>query len=155
MSTKGLAPWQSLLILLQTVPGIDQIGAAKFLVEIGSDMGQFGSAERLALWVGICPGYHEIAGKRKSGKTRNGNAWVRRLLCDFAQATTPSRCTVKDTFTALTIRKGHKKSIDALAHIMLRITYAMLNQHTPCRDLAVDYEGLTVQRNAPRWIKSW
>ena len=25
---QGLAPWQSLLVLLQTVPGIDQVGAA-------------------------------------------------------------------------------------------------------------------------------
>ncbi len=39
------------------------------------------SAEKLASWVGICPGNNESAGKRKSGKTRKGNAWVRRLLC--------------------------------------------------------------------------
>ena len=29
------------------------------LVEIGADMGVFGSAERLASWVGICPGNNE------------------------------------------------------------------------------------------------
>ncbi len=44
----GLAPWQTLLILLQTLPGVDQIGAAMLLVEIGTDMAVFGSAERLA-----------------------------------------------------------------------------------------------------------
>lgn len=46
---------------------------------------QRGSAERLASWVGICPGNNESAGKRKSGKIRKGNAWVRRLLCEFAR----------------------------------------------------------------------
>ena len=150
---QGLAPWQSLLVLLQTVPGIDQVGAALLLVEIGTDMSLFGSAERLASWVGMCPGNHESAGKRKSGKTHKGNASVRRLLCEFAQAAARSRCVLKDKFTALTIRKGHKQSIVALAHKMLRIIYAMLCRHTPYQDRAVDYEALTVQRNAPRWIR--
>ena len=62
------------------------MGAAMLLVEIGADMSVFGSAQRLASWVGICPGNNESAGKRKSGSIRKGNAWVRRLLCEFAQA---------------------------------------------------------------------
>ena len=150
---QSLSPWQSLLVLLQTVPGIDQIGAAMLLVEIGTDMRQFGSAERLASWVGLCPGNPESAGKRKSGKTRKGNVWVRRLLCEIAQAAARSRCALKEKFTALSIRKGHKKSIVALAHKMLRIIYAMLSRHVPYQDRVVDYEALTVQRNAPRWIR--
>ena len=123
------------------------------LVEIGTDMRPFGSAERLASWAGICPGNPESAGKRKSGKTRKGNVWVRRLLCEFAQAAARSRCALQDKFTALTIRKGHKQSVVALAHEMLRIIYAMLSRHVPYQDHAVDYEALTVQRNAPRWMK--
>ena len=115
--------------LLQTMPGIDLLGAAMLLVEIGTDMDSFGSAERLASWVGICPGNNESAGKRKSGRTRKGNAWVRRLLCEFAQAASRSRCALKDKFSALAIRKGHKSSIVALAHKMLRIVYAMLARH--------------------------
>jgi len=150
---QGLSAWQPQLILLQTIPGIDLMGAAMLLVEIGTDMQSFGSAERLASWVGICPGNNESAGKRKSGKTRKGNAWVRRLLCEFAQAASRSRCALKEKFAALNIRKGHKKSIVALAHKMLRILFAMLKNNTPYQDRAVDYEALSVQRNAPRWIK--
>lgn len=150
---QGLTVWQPQLVLLQTIPGIDLMGAAMLLVEISADMDSFGSAEKLASWVGICPGNNESAGKRKSGKTRKGNAWVRRLLCEFAQAAARSRCALKDKFTALSIRKGHKKSIVALAHKMLRIIFAMLKSHTPYRDKVVDYEALSVQRNAPRWIK--
>jgi transposase len=70
----GLSAWQPQLVLLQTIPGIDVMGAAMLLVEISADMHSFGSAERLASWVGICPGNNESAGKRKSGKTRKGNA---------------------------------------------------------------------------------
>ena len=149
----GLVPWEPQLRLLETVPGIDRMGAAMLLVEIGTDMDSFGSAERLASWVGICPGNHESAGKRKSGRTRKGNAWVRRLLCEFAQAASRTRCALKDKFSALSIRKGHKRSIVALAHKMLRIVYAMLNHATPYQDRNIDYEALVVQRNAPRWLK--
>jgi transposase len=150
---EGLQPWQGHLNLLQTLPGIDQIGAAMLLVEIGADMGAFGSAERLASWVGICPGNNESAGKRKSGKIRRGNAWVRRLLCEFAQAAARTRCAFKDKFQALSIRKGHKKSVVALAHKILRTVYAMLANGTHYQDKVVDYEALNVARNAPRWLK--
>ncbi|WP_144735879.1 IS110 family transposase [Extensimonas perlucida] len=150
---KGLSAWHNELVLLQTIPGIDVMGAAMLLVEISADMDNFGSAERLASWVGICPGNNESAGKRKSGKIRKGNAWVRRLLCEFAQAASRSRCALKDKFAALSLRKGHKKSIVALAHKMLRIIFAVIKNKTPYHDRAVDYEALSVQRNAPRWIK--
>src|SRR5437899_1384444 len=150
---QGLQPWQAQLNLLQTLPGIDQIGAAMLLVEIGADMDAFGSAERLASWVGICPGNNESAGKRKSGRIRRGNAWVRRLLCEFAQAAARTRCAFRDKFQALAIRKGHKKSVVALAHKILRTIYAMLASGTHYQDRVVDYEALNVARNAPRWLK--
>jgi len=60
---------------------------------------------------------------------------------------------LKDKFAALSIRKGHKKSIVALAHKMLRIVFAVLKSSQPYHDRAVDYEALSVQRNAPRWMK--
>ena len=150
---EGLRAWQPQLNLLQTIPGIDIQGAAMLLVEIGPDMDVFGSAERLASWVGICPGNNESAGKRKSGRIRKGNAWVRRLLCEFAQAAARTRCALKAKFESLAIRKGHKKSVVALAHKMLRTIYAMLASGAHYQDRSVDYEALSVARNAPRWIK--
>jgi transposase len=149
----GLAAWQPQLNLLQTIPGIDQIGAAMLLVEISADMSTFGSAERLASWVGICPGNNESAGKRKTGRIRKGNAWVRRLLCEFAQAAARTQCALKAKFDSLAIRKGRKKSVIALAHKMLRTIYAMLSSGTYYEDKTVDYEAMSVARNAPRWIK--
>jgi transposase len=150
---QGLEAWQPQLNLLQTIPGIDLQGAAMMLVEIGADMTVFSSAERLASWVGICPGNNESAGKRKSGRIRRGNAWVRRLLCEFANAAARTRCALKAKFDALNIRKGRKKSIVALAHKMLRTIYAMLATGVHYEDRSVDYEALSVAKNAPRWIK--
>ena len=95
----------------------------------------------------------EYAGKRKSGRIRRGNPWIRRLLCEFAQAAARTRCGLKAKFESLMVRKGYKKAIVALAHKMLRIIYAMLSNGTHYKDSTVDYEALTVARNAPRWLK--
>ena len=142
------------LVLLQTLPGIDLIGAAMLLVEIGANMAVFGSADRLASWVGICPGNNESAGKRKSGRVRKGNLYVRRLLCEFAHAASRTRSVFKSKFQSLIVRRGHKRSIVALAHKILRTIFFMLKRNEPYRDSSTDYEALSVQRNAPRWIKA-
>lgn len=150
----GLADETNHLALLQTLPGVDRIGAALLLVEIGTEMTAFGSADRLASWVGICPSNHESAGKRQSGRMRKGNPYVRRLLCEFAHAASRTASVLKSKFQALVIRRGYKRAIVAIAHQLLRTLFVMLQRHQPYRDSATDYEALAVQRNAPRWIKA-
>ncbi|CAB3778742.1 IS110 family transposase ISCARN97 [Paraburkholderia ultramafica] len=145
---------QCTLALLQTLPRIDLIGAAMLLVEIGGDMSVFGSPDRLASWVGICPGNNESAGKRKSTRTRKGNPYVRRLLCEFAHAARRTKSAFQARFNALLVRRGHKRAITALAHKMLRTIFFMIQRGQHYRDSAIDYEALSVQRYAPRWIKA-
>ena len=94
--------------------------------------------------MGICPGHNESAGKRKSGRIRRGNAWARRLLCEFAQAAAGTRRALKAKVESLAIRKGHKKSIVVLAHKMLRTIYAVLGTGDHYNDKTVDYEALGV-----------
>lgn len=143
-----------MLALLQTMPGIDMMGAAMLLVEIGTDMGAFGHPDRLASWAGVCPGNNESAGKRKSGRARKGNPYVRRLLCEFAHSASRTTCVFKSKFQALLIRRGHKRSIIAIAHKMLRTIYFMLQRGQHYRDSAANYEELSVKKHAPRWIKA-
>ncbi len=145
----GLQPEHNALALLQTVPGIDLMGAAMLLVEIGSDMTSFGSADRLASWIGICPGNHESAGKRKSGRARKGNPYVRRLLCEFAHAACRSNCAFKPKFDALMPRRGYKRSIVAIGHSIIRTIFFMLQRREHYRDRLVGYEAMAVKRNAP------
>ena len=142
------------LALLQTLPGVDLIGAAMLLVEIGTDMDAFGSADRLASWVGICPGNNESAGKRKSGRVRKGNLYVRRLLCEFAHAASHTTSVFKSKFQSLVVRRGYKRAIIAIGHKILRTLFFMLKRREHYRDSATDYEAISVQRNAPRWIKA-
>ena len=148
-----LAPYRTTLALMQTIPGIDAIGAALLLVEIGEDMSTFGSVDRLASWVGICPGNNESAGKRKTGRIRKGNPWVRRLLCQFAHAASRTRCAFKSKFEALRLRRGHKRAIVAIAHKILKTVFLLISRQTHYRDSATDFEAMSVARNAPRWLK--
>lgn len=150
----GLESEHNWLVLLQTLPGVDLIGAAMLLVEIGNNMDAFGSADRLCSWVGICPGNNESAGKHKSGRTRKGNAYVRRLLCEFAHAASRTTSAFKAKFSSLIVRRGYKRSIVALGHKILRTIFFMFKRREHYRDSATDYEKLSVQRNAARWIKT-
>lgn len=145
---------QNALALLQTIPGVDLIGAAMLLIEIGTDMDAFGSADRLASWVGICPGNNESAGKRKSGRLRKGNLYVRRLLCEFAHAASRTTSAFKSKFRSIVVRRGYKRAIIAIGHKILRTIFFILKRREHYRDSAIDYEALSVQRNAPRWIKA-
>ncbi len=97
----GLAGQERILQALQTIPGVDATGAAMLLVEIGDDMEAFGSAEKLAAWAGVRPGNNESAGKRKSGKQRQGNPYVRRILCEAANAASQTRSALADKFQSL------------------------------------------------------
>lgn len=151
---EGLDSERQALILLQTIPGIDLIGAAMLITEIGTDMEAFGTADRLASWTGLCPGNNKSAGKSKKPKTRKGNPYVRRLFCEFAQAASRSRSVFQLKFQSLVVRRGHKRAIIAIAHKMLRTIFVMLKRGEHYRDSSVDYEAISAKRNMPRWIKT-
>jgi transposase len=51
-----LRPAQELIERLSTIPGVGGRTAEVILVEIGQDMGRFGSSRQLASWAGMCPG---------------------------------------------------------------------------------------------------
>ena len=142
------------LALLQTIPGIDLIGAAMLLVEIGADMTVFRDADAIASWSGLCPANNRSADKRMRGKKLKGNCYVRRLLCEFAHAAVKTCCAIQAKYRSLTLRRGHKRAIIACAHKMLRAIHAMLRKAEPYRDTTVDLQALVVKRNAPRWIKA-
>ena len=122
------------------------------LVEIGDDMSAFGSADRLSSWAGVCPGNHESAGKKTAGKKRKGNPYVRRILCECAHAAKRTECMFKKKYQALVIRRGTKRALIAIAHKLLKTIFAMLKSGECYRDSTIDYEELSVKRNAPRWI---
>ena len=141
------------LQLLITLPGIDRLAAAQWVVEIGVDMAAFGTAGRLCKWAGVCPGNDESAGKRKRGDTVPGNRYVRSLLCEIAWAAVRTTSQFKGRYQSLVSRRGTKKAIVAIGHKVLKTVFVLLSRQVPYQDSTVDYEALVVKRNAPRWIK--
>jgi transposase len=79
-----MRPCEGQLKRLDTIDGIDRIGAQSVWAELGPDMAQFPDADHLSSWAGMRPGNDESAGNRRSGKTAKGNKWLRRTLTQAA-----------------------------------------------------------------------
>jgi transposase len=123
-----LRPFEDLVERLDTIPGVGRHTAEILLAEIGTDMGRFPTAAHLASWAGLCPGNHESAGKRKSGRTRKGDTWLRAALVEAAHAASRSNGTaLAAQYQRLVVRRGRKKAILAVGHSILRIAYALLD----------------------------
>jgi transposase len=80
-----MAPFRAQRELLTTIPGIGPLAAAAVISEIGASVSEFfPGATHLASWAGVCPGNHESAGKRRSGKRRHGNQHLQPVLAESA-----------------------------------------------------------------------
>ncbi|MCP4539028.1 MAG: IS110 family transposase, partial [Chloroflexi bacterium] len=123
-----MEPMQEQADQLDSIPGVGPKAAKIIISEIGTDMSRFGSAARLSSWAGLCPGNNESAGKRKSGKTRKGNRYLRRVLTECAWAARKTDSFLGDTFARLQKRIGGKKAAVAVAHKILVIVYHLLNE---------------------------
>jgi transposase len=135
-----LRPFQSEVVRLCTIPGVDRVTAWGLLAEIGLDMKQFPDAPHLASWAGLCPGSHESAGKRKSGKIRKGSLWLRRCLCQAAWAvSTKKNNYLSALYRRLAARRGVKRATIAVAHHLLVIAYYILRDQSCYQDLGPDY----------------
>lgn len=147
---KCTLPFAQEIERLSEIPGVRRTTAENILAEIGPDMKQFPSAGHLASWAGICPGNHESAGKRKTGKTTKGNRWLRRALTQAAWAAQASKGTyLKAQYRRLVPRRGKKRAIVAVGHTILEVVYHMLASGSQYHDLGPEYfdkldpQGLT------------
>jgi transposase len=124
---------------LDQIPGINQRTIERVIAEIGVDMTVFPSEGHLASWAGFCPGNDESAGKRRSGRTRKGDRWLRAALLEAAWAATRATASPFAARYRRLRHRGHKKAIVAVAHAQLRVIYHMLAGGTHYRDIGADY----------------
>jgi transposase len=135
-----LRPEEDAIARLVTIPGVARRTAEVLVAEIGTDMRQFPTARHLASWAGLCPGNNESAGKRKSGRTRKGNPWLRTALVEVAQAAGRARQTYLGAhYRRLASRRGKKKACVAVGHTILGIAYHVLDRGTTYEDLGPQY----------------
>lgn len=137
---RRLRPFQAEIDRLCTIPGVDRVTAWGLVSEIGLDMDQFPSAHHLASWAGMCPGNAESAGKRLSGKTRKGSAFLRRHLCQASWAvSTKKNSYLSALFRRIARTRGTKRATMAVGHAILVIAFHLLRRRTTYVDLGPDY----------------
>lgn len=135
-----LRPYELVLVRLETIPGIKRRLAEVILAEIGPDMSRFPTAEHLASWAGMCPGNHQSAGKRLSGKTRKGSQWLRTALVEAAHAASHCKdCYLSAHYHRIAARRGKKRAAVALGHSLLIIIYHVIAEEKEYQELGGTY----------------
>jgi transposase len=151
-----MAPLAPQLEQLTSIPGVEATAARAILAEIGTAMRHFGSAARLASWAGVCPGHDESAGKRRSGRTRQGNRYLRRVLVQCAWAARKTLTFPGYTFRRLEGRLGGKNAAMAVAHTILVMVYHLLLEGTCDEEARYDrLQDRQEERQQKRAVKAW
>jgi transposase len=137
---RHLDPFVQAISLLDPVPGCNPVSLHALLAEIGTDRAQFPTAKHLCSWACVCPGNQESAGRRKTGRTRKGNRWLRGLLNQMAWAAAHTKGTYFwAQFRRLRRHRGEKRALLAVAHSLLTVIWHMLKYGTEYRELGADY----------------
>jgi transposase len=135
-----LVPFEPTLARLDTIPGVNRTVAISIIAETGSDMSRFATAGHLCSWAAVCPGQHESAGKRRSGKTREGNQYLRGQLIQGALGAIHSKGTaLQARYHRVKRHRGHKKAVVAVAHQILEIAYYVMHDEVTYDELGADY----------------
>jgi transposase len=151
-----LRPHDGVIERLDAIPGVGRRVAEQVLAEVGPDVARFPTAAHLASWAGLCPGNHESAGKRLSGRTRKGNGWLRAALVEAAWGAAHTRQSyLAAQYRRLAARRGNKRALIAVAHSLVVIIYHLLREGTIYQDLGPNYyderrRDATVHRSVRR-----
>lgn len=124
---KMVAPYESAITLLCTIPGIGRTSAITIISEIGTDMSQFANSKRLCCWAGLTPGNNESAGKKKSVRITRAGVYLKPALVQVAHAAVKSTHSpyYKLKYERISKRRGKKRAIIAIARMILTAIYHM------------------------------
>lgn len=156
---EAMAPFRAVRELLIEIPGISTGTADVIIAETGGDMSVFPSADHLASWAGVAPGHHESAGRRKSGKTRHGNRYLKGALgaAVLSIARHPGTA-LHAKYKRLANSTNPQKAIVALERTLLTIIWTMLTTNVGYIEHGPDYyqrrNPERTMRNAVRALES-
>jgi transposase len=150
-----LTPFAAPAARLQTIPGVKQRTVEALVAEIGVDMRPFPTAGHLASWAGLCPGNNATAGKRRRGRARKGDRWLKATLVEASLAA----IRVKGSrfgalYRRICRRAGHNVAIVAVAHAILEIAWHLLVHGTTYHELGADYlDRRDKQRTTQHYVR--
>lgn len=135
---------------LAQVPGIRVLSAQQIIAETGATASAFASAPQFSSWAGVCPGRQESAERNYSSRTTKGNFYLRRALCQAAQAAVRTNGSFfQQKFKRLLPRLGYPKAIWAIAHHLATVIWKILHDGAHY----VEYGGLTSPQAAKRRLQ--
>ncbi len=133
-------PYADLIELLCTIPGVGVRLAEILIAECGLDMTVFPTAAHFVSWAAICPGTNQSGRKRRSGKTRHGDTWLRTALTEAAHAAVRTKNTyLAAHYWQLRGRRGQFKAIGATRHDILIAYYHITRDRVPYHELGPDW----------------
>ena len=136
---KKLSPYETQFNDIQSVTGVKDISAASVIAEIGVNMSKFPDEAHLSSWAAICPGNNESAGKKKSGKTRRGNNYLKATLTESAWAASRTKgAALNAVYHIIARRRGKKRALVAVGHRILIEIYRVLKTGKPYQDVGED-----------------
>lgn len=137
--------WKQAYENLQTIPGLAETAASEILAEVGPTAKAFPTASQLSSWGGVCPGNHQSAGKRGSGKTGKGNPYFRGTLNQSAWASARKKGSEFEArYQRLSPKLKHKGAIVGVAHALVYAIYNSLAWGKPYQPSRV--QGLDQQQ---------
>ena len=127
-------PFMPQVSLLMSVPGVgNPFSAIRILAEIGADMSVFETSKHLCSWAGLTPQNNESANKKKTTRISRAGAYLKPLLVQIALAVVKSskHPEHKNKYQSLKKRRGHKKSVIAIARKLLTAVWHILSKNIP------------------------
>ena len=133
-------PFAKVIDRLDDITGVDRRAAQDIVAETGVEINHFPSHKHLCSWAGISPGNNESGGKRKSGRTKKGNKWLRAILVECAQAAGHSKGSYLGAqFRRFASRKGKKRAAVVVAHSILEAAYFIIRDEVSYRELGANH----------------
>lgn len=129
MLNSFVEPYENVLSLLCTIPGVNRSSAITILSEIGTDMSVLSSSKRLCCWAGLTPANNESAGKKQSVRITRAGVYLKPALVQCAHAAVKSDQSpyYKRKYERIMKRRGKKRAIIAIARIILTAVFNMLS----------------------------
>lgn len=111
--------------ILQGLPGIGYYGSLILSSEIG-DVNRFPSPEKLCSYAGLTPSVYQSGDKRRMGKIKKGNKYIRWVLIEAVPKAIKKDKRLHAFYLRICRRKGNKKAKVAAARKMLAQIFLIL-----------------------------
>jgi len=128
LTAESMRAYDQAIRRLVAIPGIRLLAAHQIVAEAGPGAEAFASAAQFSSWIGVCPGRNESAGENHSSRCAKGNSFLRRALCQVAQAAVRTKNSYfEQKFRRLLPKLGYVKALWAIARRISVVIWKVLH----------------------------